>query len=909
MEPLHLYGCRHDILGHYLKGIGLLRTLSQCADENRRDPEAEGWWDLERGCFCLCSEKYSTKKKLTEFFTEHYQPTPFFSPWNRGGGLDEKKEVVFSIDQNSWREFWTKNRDEIVRLTLNQTNRKKAEACSELYDKPIKFMLSGEATDLVEHSDIKIEKSQSKYKRPKPIVQFSWSDAAKESFFNALETEREILEKLIKFTDAVKRKFVKGKTKYCFNVQDEKAFESLSNLPGVRKEMRTKESGKKAVMANLEKNPINPPELIEALKTGRSFFSRLQDFKKNGANIRTLLEEFRESMPSLAVEGMDTVFTTRVADRTHDNPLFLNRGNAGNAEIFLTFWDYFLKTKNRFAEMVEHALIGDESAHVPTKDGKGMPFFPDAIKTYNIGLGWVTEKYPFNGLDYILAVEGAFAMRGSVARTLAANSKRFAAFPFVFDSCEDMVDDANEVKGTAKVLWFPLWDRRTTFSELSSFISDSQTRLPGKEVRFGVEFVRALNAQGVDAGFSGWQEFRFKMKASRVPWVTTGRYIKAAFRVDAIRLNRALHPLDESRFLDQFKIKWNGSKASVRSPHRLRAKINAAMETAAHEPTAPHCLNLLGAIFRPCRQIAVSKSFRKDLLNKKGIFFRPLPAEYWNELFADFDEPEFYIARALASISGLRKQRDGTYSKTLPMLGSILPLKLSRATGWYLPNEDDRSNQDVWSSTDLCFDLAAVLARRYMDSLGDDRPALLSKYGAPLNDVLAFLRGELDDQLIAQWTESLSLIGWQFSDPEEPLAEEEKDLLAIPPEYAALRTLVEVECEWQKEDEIKKRRSQQPISLLCQRSFSSLPLAVSEALRWIAIWGVPNPYRDGAEPEKKRLAGRDIINLEATSLSFSADAARLAAAVCIPLHCRDRHKLFKAVSIPQTNKISATMSN
>ncbi len=900
MEPLYLYGCRHDILGHYLKGIGLLRTLSQCADENRRDPKAEGWWDMERGCFCLCSEKYSTEKKLTEFFAKHYQPTPFFSPWNRGGGLEEKKEVVFSIDQSSWREFWTKNRDKIVRLTLNQRDRKKAEACSELYDKPIRFMLSGEATDLVEHSDITIEKSQSKHKRPKPIVQFSWSDVAKGRFFNALETERENLEMLIRFTVPVKRKFVKGKTKYCLNVQDEKAFESLSNLPGVKKEIRIKESGKKAVIANLEKNPKNPHELIEALETGRSFFPRLQDFKKKGANVRTLLEEFRESMPSLVVEGMDSVFTTRVADRTHNNPLFLNRGNAGNAEIFLTFWDYFLKTKNRIAEMVEHALIGDVSAHVPPKDGKGMPFFPDAIKTYNIGLGWVTEKYPFNGLDYILAVEGAFAMRGSVARTLAANSKRFAAFPFVFDSCEDMVDDANEVKGTANALWFPLWNRPATFVELSSFISDAQTRLPGKEARFNGEFVRALNAQGVDAGFVGWQEFRFKMKASRVPWITTGRYVKAAFRTDATSLNRALYPLDESRFLDQFEISWKGKKASSRSPHKCRRNINEAMETAAHEPTAPHCLNLLVTIFRACRQIAVSKSFREDLSNKRGIFFRPLPAEDWHELFGDFDVPEFRIARALASISGLQKQRDGTYSKTLPMLGSILPLKLG-ARGWKLPNKEDRSNQAVWSGSNLCHDLAAVLARRYMDSLGDDRPALLSKYGAPLDDVLTFLRGELDDQLIAQWTESLSLIGWQFSVQEEPMREEEEELPAIPPEYAALRTLVELECELQKEEEIKKRRSQKPISLLCTRSPSALPLAVSEALRWIAIWGVPNPYRGKSAPEKNHLAGRDIIHLETASLSFSTNAARLAAAVCIPLHWRDRYKLFKAVSIPQTD--------
>ncbi len=81
----------------------------------------------------------------------------------------------------------------------------------------------------------------------------------------------------------------------------------------------------------------------------------------------------------------------------------------------------------------------------------------------------------------------------------------------------------------------------------------------------------------------------------------------------------------------------------------------------------------------------------------------------------------------------------------------------------------------------------------------------------------------------------------------------------------------------------KKRRSQQPISLLCQRSASALPLAVTEALRSIGIWGIPNPHGLKAVGEKKRLCGRDIVSLNRTSLSFSTNTARLAAAVCIPL--------------------------
>ena len=82
------------------------------------------------------------------------------------------------------------------------------------------------------------------------------------------------------------------------------------------------------------------------------------------------------------------------------------------------------------------------------------------------------------------------------------------------------------------------------------------------------------------------------------------------------------------------------------------------------------------------------------------------------------------------------------------MLGSILPLELG-PTGWFLPQKGDSSNQGVWTGTDVCHDLGAVLRRRYMDSLTDDQPALLSAFGAPIGDVLDFLRGELDDNLVA----------------------------------------------------------------------------------------------------------------------------------------------------------------
>ncbi len=897
MEPLYLHGCRHNILGHYLKAIGLLRVLAKCADKDHCDQNAEGWWDSDKACFCLCSPKYPTRESLIEFFEKYYQPTPFFSPWNTGGGLNEKKEIEFSIPQTSWQEFWKNNRDAFLPLIAVEEERTESSAIVRLEEKPLKFTLSAAVPKLKPHADIAVTTGASKGKKPKPFVEFSWSPKALDKFFEALAAHRPALEQIIKFTDAVKKKFVAGKPSLPFDIINEEAVALLPEIEGVNREIRVKESGKKAVMAVLAKNQNNSRDLNEALNLGRSFFSR---FQEEGADERRLLEELRDGSTSESAAAFDSVFTTRVTERTQDNPLFLNRGDAGNGEIFRAFWVSLLDARKNCTASVSHGLFGELLNAAPVKDGKGTPFFPDAIKAYNIGSGWVTENYPFNGLDYILAVEGGFAMRGSVGRTLAASSRRFAAFPFVFDAGEDLVDDANEVKGTSSALWFPLWDRPVTFAELSSFITDAQARLPGKEARFSAEFMRALHSQGVDAGFTGWQEFRFKMKISRVPWVTTGAYVESAFREDATRLNRALHPLDESQFLDQFEIKWKGGKADSKSPHPVRTAINAAMETAIRETNPYHCLDLLSTVFRACRQMAISESFRDMLPTKRARFFRALPMEEWSVLLADLRQREFRIARAVASIVGHMKQPDGNYSKALPMPGSLLPLKQGRGGIWYLPQKPEAPNrQAVWTGTDVCHDLAAVLGRRYMDSLTDERPALVSSFGAPLEDVLAFLRRELDDQLIARWIEALSLIGWKLMTVDDEASDGEWEPPAIPPEYAALRTLLELECERRKEGDTKKRRSQQPVSLLCQRSASTLPLAVTEALRWIAIWGVPNPDCKKAKEGKKRLAGRDIIRPH--TFSPSTDAARLAAAVCIPLHWRDRNTLFRAVSVPQAD--------
>jgi len=899
MIPIPLPGCRHDILGHHLKAIGILRALATCAAAEHCDPDAEGWWDLATATFYMRSAKYPTIEDLVGFFGKHYRPTPVFSPWNTGGGMDEKEEIVFSINPKLWLEYWDAHREQLLAhgFPPPQTDTPPAFPC--------KFDLKLPVCSLPSTAAIEVRTITSGAKKPRTKISIEWSAAAITGFFSELNGQRNVLEQVIKFTDAVKKKFQGGKQDFVFDLQDKAAVSRLTASPHVFWDFRTKEKGKKAVMALLAKASKDDTAFTAALALGRELFER---FQQDNADQNVLLEEFRDRSPDLASESLDAVYSTRAASRPVNNPLFLNRGKGegGNDELFRTFWSYWHHFQNFRPAFTHAALSGTGFAEINGTDddtnGIGTPFFPDSIKTYNHGAGWVAEAFPFNALDYLLAVEGAFALRGSASRTLAASSRRFAAFPFVFETGEEMTDENGNRRKTARALWLPLWDRPTTWTELSSFICDAQARLPGKEARFSSEFARALRAQGVDAGFAGWQEFRFKMKGCKVPWVVTGAYIGPARDHRPSLLADALHPLDESAFLDQFEEAYEGGKLVSQSPHPFRTRINAAIEAAIQDPSPASALAILEAIYAAARQTCVSKSFR-EMLHGEPRFFAPLPAAPWLELLRGEDSAEFRIARALASIVVFDGQADGKRSEAQPFLGSLLPLKLGQR-GWYLPSDSsDLSKQAVWTGTDLCADLARVLGRRYLDSLKDDRPALLSRHPAPLGDVLAFLRNELDERLIARWTEALSLIGWDSRmQTKDAYSRDDFDGSPIPLAYAALRAVVDLECELQSGDrgEWKHRRSQRPVALLCQRSPSSLSLAVEDALRWCGIWGVPNPYGAASRALKPRLAGKEVVHVAACRLAFGDNADlvhRLPASVLVPID--DPQPLFRSVTLPQ----------
>lgn len=80
MNEIRLEGCTATPLANYLKGLGVLRLLSQA------DPELGAAWQGE----CLTLHTRLSPQDVANYFLEQFVPTPIMAPWNGGSGFYEK---------------------------------------------------------------------------------------------------------------------------------------------------------------------------------------------------------------------------------------------------------------------------------------------------------------------------------------------------------------------------------------------------------------------------------------------------------------------------------------------------------------------------------------------------------------------------------------------------------------------------------------------------------------------------------------------------------------------------------------------------------------------------------------------------------------------------------------------------
>jgi len=934
--PLPLPGCRHDVLGHALKAIGVLRAISECAPPEDCDPSAEGWWNPDTASFMIRSDRYPDTECLANFFAEKYRPTPMIAAWNKSGGVTDKIEVTISCSAGDVSKFRECHETELEAFGLkkNKNLSNTGTLVFTLKDQSsldaLKQMASNSGlgcTHQVKQQGGKVKTVVTIAADTAPLLRFREEKSARLDELGFGTNKNLSAAGQLKFSTDSSNKNEVERLITDFNASvaaqpDELPAqadaERITPNGPLHVTVVAKEGGKKdGTLPSVARLLSSDQTFQECLELARRCVADLQGAGDADEEVGTVFLRYRDQLPDAVAESFDSLCALHIAHQ-NDNPLFVRRGRPGdkvNADIFLNFWDYFTTFRKNASAFVHASLfagrvVGSGIAAGDQK-GKGTPFFPDAIKSYNQGIDWVTEDFPFCPLDYLLAVEGAMAMRGATSKTLSARARSRAAFPFVFEGSETMTDEQGKSLRLASSFWLPIWNRPTTYGELQSFVLDCQARLPSKDCRFSSDFARAIRSQGVDAGFFAFQEFQFKLKGANVPWTTAGRFVACTGTAIANVLNELLAPIDASGFLNQFEFNRE-RKADL---HPLRAPVLEAIETAVTEPDAPKILNVLCRLATLNAHLARSKSLRERVGTGRVAFIPPLLCDDWSAALRDLEaDPEFVIARALASIRGHEKQPDGRYSEVEPFLGSLLPLRRSQH-GWFMP--DSPSPQAVWTGIDLARDLASILARRVLDSSSDVRPAIVGTCTAKLATILRFLRGELDDRRIASLVEALSLIHWRYQSVRQDVESEEtfedERLDPLPVAYASGRALLEIACKYQlyqpgvgaeTTGRLGPRADvQRTVSLVSRQEPGMVAAATREALRRLAIVGVSNTYGEDSRRQKPTLAGRDVIELESARDEFRCGdqlSRRLAAAILIPLDWRDRWKLFRNITLPQT---------
>src|ERR1044071_3970844 len=93
MPTLTLNGCAPAPLAHYLKGLGILRLVSE-----QLDAGACGAWLNDH----LWLRSAADSAVLVDFFARTYQPTAVLAPWNGGSGFFPKDndEAVAAIEKS-----------------------------------------------------------------------------------------------------------------------------------------------------------------------------------------------------------------------------------------------------------------------------------------------------------------------------------------------------------------------------------------------------------------------------------------------------------------------------------------------------------------------------------------------------------------------------------------------------------------------------------------------------------------------------------------------------------------------------------------------------------------------------------------------------------------------------------------
>lgn len=557
-----------------------------------------------------------------------------------------------------------------------------------------------------------------------------------------------------------------------------------------------------------------------------------------------LLMQCRARLPDTAVAWLDAAYVL-----TNDKPAFPPLLGTGGNDGRLEFTNNFMQRVVAVMDAETGAPTGDSARWLeaalfdvptPLPSGKGTAvgqFLPGAAGGANAAADFDGDSLN-NPWDYILMLEGAVVLAGSVTRRLGAGGRQALSYPFTVRTADvgygtagegDRSRDSNRGE-----IWLPVWERPAVHAEVRALFAEGRATVGRRRARDGVDFARAVAALGVDRGMAAFERFGFLKRNGRsfiaMPlerWRVPARPAAVTTLLD--ELDPWLLPLEWAAGRDT-------TPAGIR---RALRRIKAAMMEVCRSPEdAQRWQEVLAAL--GAAEAALVHSPRTTAAAR----LKPLPplSPRWLAV-CDDRSPEFRLALALASLRGV-----GTVG---PLRANMAPLTFdAKRPQFNTARMDDPFV--VWGHADLCANMAAALERRCLEASRENLPALPLRGTRPagLDDIGAFIYGGVDERRLEDLLWGLNAVRL---DAEPPAPPRESTTAVLPAAYNLLK-LVHLPAPLQRApgaEPVHVRYDPEITRLACAERVSEAVAAAAHRLRVSGL-----PLMVGALSEAPDLAPR-----------------------------------------------------
>ncbi len=488
-----------------------------------------------------------------------------------------------------------------------------------------------------------------------------------------------------------------------------------------------------------------------------------------------LLVELRNRWPDSAVQWLDCVLvlagdTRRALSRTglfsNYTTLLGSGGNDGNADFSSNFMqrlkEVLLEPKNQITGQSRQWLVASlfgtnvPSARIQALAGQYSPGTaggPNALPGFE-------GKFSINPWDFVLLIEGALFFAAAAMKRHGVGGNSGMAYPFAVRTAgvgyaSASANDELADKSTTEELWLPLWNRPVSRDELLAVLSEGRAQVGQTAARTGVDFAPAVCANGIDRGFSEFVRYGFLIRRGDSSSATPlGRF--------AVRRNARVDLLSEAdRWLSDLR------RAAGPSAKQVPASVSRALNQLENrildlcKDGRASCLQaVLVALGQAERALAGSLAWTTGRNDQIPVTKCQPLAGLSGRWLRDADDGgiEFRLAASLASTTGFPYEDKDGRSVPLRFRQHLEPVA---AKGSFRFAWEEQTNDVVWNDGDFVDVLNRILSRRLVRAVQSGLDELPDS-GVPalLDDVVAFIEGETDDDLLADLAWGLSFLKW-----------------------------------------------------------------------------------------------------------------------------------------------------